>query len=978
MSLFSGGLNTLRSVQDEGLAGQQSSLDQSLGASVMAGINDMPVVRIGDWLRHETKSTEGDTLSPEDANARYGIRGVLNFDRPVSSALAQTLNDEKQADLIRQNTIRNRPGGAINSILNTTAGALPAFLDPINYAAALIPGLGEERIGLALGSAAARAEGLGMERVAGGLLSAGRLNSRAGAALSGSLPGRVVQGASQGAIGMAALEPLNMYLDRDEHNDWSMGQALRDIGFGSIMGGGLHGLGHAFGRRLERAGTSARGQVLADGLASMASDSPGNAESLLNIHEVQNARDELDRTMAGHGAEPDETVSQPPLRDRIADDLSQLRQSHADTLDEAALYERPDDEPEPPDAAAPQPAMPTGKPPSAPSLFTFLTHHGGVLDEGGELKSNDIHRQRIGLVRRNGGMSLDTARERAIEHGYLRPDADISDLLDAMVEESHGRKVFPNGEQSGQMTDLSGIEDHHRERAADDADAAARAADITLTPEEHAHATEAILSGLHPDAAMEDALRVSGHATWERYADMLDHGRATHMERIGARQELLHALTRQRLGLYAQHLDSGLEGLDLYDLAGSILKKDSPEDAVEQALRLIEAERGKGHDASWQGHVEEAYQNARQRLDAIQQDAAEAIMRNLHGHEDHEVTQSRAGLAAQREAAPSPEQGQDVSPLPTSGIEHLDLSAAGNNPAMVGRMPSGIEGVPDWPVLISDGEKAHTPYKKDGKTVYYATGRHHIMERHGHQLKASGFDDADSYISHILKNANEVRLDERNGSYFIIVRGEKNTSSAKHDATVTELKKKDGYYLVKTAAPFKSGYLNKKTLLQEGRRTTPSDRNGQDHPLNPAGHMPDDQKPSATVGAEEVSSGTLATEEDGNQEGKLLWDGSRPNLSHPAEKSADLPPPSPEKSGSDGVYTSSRHSSSSDNGNTAPKSQAITEAQSYSDQIDRQLAALGDQISPEELAEIRREKDLSDGNADALTSAAACLTRKAP
>ncbi|MCX5617590.1 hypothetical protein NQF86_02735 [Bombella sp. TMW 2.2543] len=978
MSLFSGGLNTLKSVQDEGLAGQQSSFEQSLGASFMEGINDTPVVRLSDWLRHETKSTEGDTLSPDDANARYGIKGVLSFDQPVSSALAQTLNAEKQNSLIRQNTIRNGPDGAISGILNTAAGALPSFLDPINYAAALIPGLGEERIGIALGSAAARAEGFGMERVADGLLSAEGLNRRVGAALSGSLPGRAVQGASQGTVGMAALEPLNMYLDRDEHNDWSAGQALGNIAFGGILGGSLHGLGYAFGKRLERAGTNAKGQLLADGLTSMASDSPSNAESLLNIHEIQNARNDLDRTMAEHGAEPDETTSQVPLRDRIADDLSQLRQSHADTLDEAALYERPDDEPEQSDNTAPQPAMSASSSPSSPSLFTFLIRHGGVLDEGGELRANDIHRQRIGLVRRNGGMSLDTARERAIEHGYLRPDADISDLLDAMVEESHGRKVFPNGEQSGQMADFSGIEDHHRERAADDADEAALHANITLTPEEHSHATDAILSGLHPDDAIEDALRLASHSTWDRYVSMMDEGRAVHHARIGAKQQLLHALTRQRLGLYARHLDADVDSLSLYDLAGSILRGDSPEDAVEHALRLIETEKGKGHDAGWQDVVQEAYQAAHQRLDELQQGAAEAIMRNLHGYEDHEVTQSRAGLSSQREAAPSPEQGQDVSPLPTGGIEHLDLSAAGSNPVMVGRMPSGIEGVPDWPVLVSDGEKAHTPYKKDGKTVYYATGRHHIMERHGHQMKASGFDDVDSYISHILKNANEVRLDERNGSYFIIVRGEKNTSSAKHDATVTELKKEDGYYLVKTAAPFKSGYLNKKTLLQEGRRTTPSDRNGQDHPLNPAGHMPDDQKPSATVGAEEASSGTLATGEDRNQEGKLLWDGSRPNLSHPAEKSANLPPSSPDKSGSDGVYTSSRHSSASDNGNPAPKSQAITEAQSYSDQIDRQLTALGDQISLDELAEIQREKDLSDGNADALTSAAACLTRKAP
>ena len=923
MSLFSGGLNTLRSVQDEGLAGQQSSLDQSLGASVMEGINDMPVVRIGDWLRHETKSTEGDTLSPEDANARYGIRGVLNFDRPVSSALAQTLNDEKQADLIRQNTIRNRPGGAINSILNTTAGALPAFLDPINYAAALIPGLGEERIGLALGSAAARAEGLGMERVADGLLSAEGLNRRAGAALSGSLPGRVVQGASQGAIGMAALEPLNMYLDRDEHNDWSMGQALRDIGFGSIMGGGLHGLGHAFGRRLERAGTSARGQVLADGLASMASDSPGNAESLLNIHEVQNARDELDRTMAGHGAEPDETVSQPPLRDRIADDLSQLRQSHADTLDEAALYERPDDEPEPPDAAAPQPAMPTGKPPSAPSLFTFLTHHGGVLDEGGELRANDIHRQRIGLVRRNGGMSLDTARERAIEHGYLRPDADISDLLDAMVEESHGRKVFPDGRLAGNGTDTAALEEHHREQAADDADEAARAADITLTPEEHAHATEAILSGLHPDAAMEDALRVSGHATWERYADMLDHGRATHMERIGARQELLHALTRQRLGLYAQHLDSGLEGLDLYDLAGSILKKDSPEDAVEQALRLIEAERGKGHDASWQGHVEEAYQNARQRLDAIQQDAAEAIMRNLHGHEDHEVTQSRAGLSAQREAAPSPEQGQDVSPLPTSGIEHLDLSEAGENPSLVGQMMEGVENAPAWPIVLGDGVH-FSKIDEKGRDIGGGHGRLHIQARHGEEIRKRGFANVDEFVRKAISEANQIRLDEGNGSFFTVKMGDKQGSKHKHPTTVLHLIKKDGYYRVGTADEFKTGYLRNRKLLWEKDLSTNS---------NPTGQGSDSFNPH-----EQNMSDTLRSGRDDE-----------------------------------------RHSSFPQNENTTQKSQdkSITEAQSYSDQIDRQLAALGDQISPEELADIHREKALSEGNADALTSAAACLTRKA-
>lgn len=188
MSLFSGGLNTLKSVQDEGLSGQQSSFDQSLGASFLEGINDTPTIRIGNWLYRRNEDTEGDILSPEDANARYGIKGVLNFDQPVSSALAQTLNDEKQNSLIRQNTIRNGPDGAISGILNTAAGTLPAFLAPINYAATLIPVLGEERIGILLGSAAAHAESFGMEHVADNLPSAEGVNRCASAALSGSLP----------------------------------------------------------------------------------------------------------------------------------------------------------------------------------------------------------------------------------------------------------------------------------------------------------------------------------------------------------------------------------------------------------------------------------------------------------------------------------------------------------------------------------------------------------------------------------------------------------------------------------------------------------------------------------------------------------------------------------------------------------------------------------------------------------------------
>lgn len=48
MLLLSSELNTLKSVQDKGLAKQQSPLDQPLDTSFIAGINDLSVVRIDD------------------------------------------------------------------------------------------------------------------------------------------------------------------------------------------------------------------------------------------------------------------------------------------------------------------------------------------------------------------------------------------------------------------------------------------------------------------------------------------------------------------------------------------------------------------------------------------------------------------------------------------------------------------------------------------------------------------------------------------------------------------------------------------------------------------------------------------------------------------------------------------------------------------------------------------------------------------
>lgn len=76
------------------------------------------------------------------------------------------------------------------------------------------------------------------------------------------------------------------------------------------------------------------------------------------------------------------------------------------------------------------------------SLLQFLKQNGGVVDEGGELRSRDAQKQYIGLVNKNG-LSLDYAGEAAWEAGYFIERPTISELLDAIDEELRVNKKYP-------------------------------------------------------------------------------------------------------------------------------------------------------------------------------------------------------------------------------------------------------------------------------------------------------------------------------------------------------------------------------------------------------------------------------------------------------------------------------------------------------------------------------------------------------
>jgi hypothetical protein len=117
----------------------------------------------------------------------------------------------------REATIARGPQGFMPSALQVGTSFLVGAVDPINIAAGFVPVLGELRYGKLLASA--------------GESALGRAAIRAGV------------GAARGAVGQAALEPLDWWAHTQEGRDFGMSDVLHNIMFGAALGGGLHAAG---------------------------------------------------------------------------------------------------------------------------------------------------------------------------------------------------------------------------------------------------------------------------------------------------------------------------------------------------------------------------------------------------------------------------------------------------------------------------------------------------------------------------------------------------------------------------------------------------------------------------------------------------------------------------------------------------------------------------------------------------------------
>lgn len=155
----------------------------------------------------ESAIKDGRLVGPEALNEAYG--DLVTFDAPATPEQARLIYEGRKAEVIRDAIIERGPEGFVASAAKFGVGFLDVATDPLELAIGLIPVVGPTSRGA-------------------------RLTARLG------------RGAAEGLVAGAVTEPLYYALSRQQQLDYTMNDALLNVGLGAVLGGALSGV---FGKR---------------------------------------------------------------------------------------------------------------------------------------------------------------------------------------------------------------------------------------------------------------------------------------------------------------------------------------------------------------------------------------------------------------------------------------------------------------------------------------------------------------------------------------------------------------------------------------------------------------------------------------------------------------------------------------------------------------------------------------------------------
>ena len=221
MAQFGFGLNINKTAQETGYDQYKTNLFESLGAVGKDNWNYNPVISLmtyGDTLEAE-KESRLQNIEPVDRNVlneRYKDIG-LYFEQDEYQSVVNIMVDQKEKELERQSIIQRGPKGSWNPLdggfyvgaAKLATGIGVSFLDPINIGVSFIPVFGQANF------------------------------ARVAAATS-FRTARLARGAVEGAVGATLVEPIVYGVAQKVQADYDLVDSFMNIGFGSVIGGGLH------------------------------------------------------------------------------------------------------------------------------------------------------------------------------------------------------------------------------------------------------------------------------------------------------------------------------------------------------------------------------------------------------------------------------------------------------------------------------------------------------------------------------------------------------------------------------------------------------------------------------------------------------------------------------------------------------------------------------------------------------------------
>ena len=281
------------------------STSRYLGLAFDEAIDDNPIigrvfdqVRI-DYLRSKGAREEEEWWNPDRISEMATKMGVKASSIPqggLPESAAKFLLNRQYERKQRRAAIDRAENSWTNLGAGFAAGLGGSMLDPLNMASAFVPVVNPARYASML----AKASGPGA-----------RFLTRLGV------------GAAEGAVGAVLVEPINVALADVMGDDYGMADALVNLGFGTVLGGGL------------QAGAGALSDAMTHGISWQRAAPKGNVAEELFTKNPEFRRDLAKRTI-------DRTVRDMPLDTEEVADLLEVKKGQADLDDEITFFDDED------------------------------------------------------------------------------------------------------------------------------------------------------------------------------------------------------------------------------------------------------------------------------------------------------------------------------------------------------------------------------------------------------------------------------------------------------------------------------------------------------------------------------------------------------------------------------------------------------------------------------------------------------------